>query len=125
MIPEHKRVYYRHVQTGDRGYMVKVNGIDHIQLDRANQEIIRPFKAQEWSVDRDYRPLTKFHVAQIAYEADKRLCFYLGLHMQASKEWIDLTEDKRIKLLNEGPVDPPIRALLWEAITSELDPISE
>lgn len=97
-----------------------------LRLDRPNEEILRPLKGNaEWILDRDHRPLTKYQVAQICFEADRKLCFALGLHDNARKEWIGLTDNQRIAWMETGPQTPPIRGNVYKAIRKELAPIME
>lgn len=123
--PKDKRVYYRNTTTGDRGYVVRRGGHDVIRLDRPNEEIIRPLHPTTWKLDKEHRPLTQMQIAQVAFDADKRLCFFLGEHEEARKEWLDLKDKERIKWMRQGPPsNPRIRHVQWKAIMHTLQPIA-
>lgn len=130
------RVYYRRTcrdGSGERGWKVRRNGRDMIRLDlpeRGNpmeeEAAIRPFNPAEWSIEKDFRPLTRLQVAHIAFEMDKRLCLYLGLHDAARKEWISLKDEQRIAWRDKGPRNPKIRAIMWKKVMKarELEALS-
>lgn len=122
--PEAERIYYRHAVTNDRGWHVRRGGRDMVMLDRPNEEILRPLSGHEWNVDKDFRPLTRMHIAQVAFDADRRLCYHLGIHDIARKEWNDLSEPERIFWMREGPKNPIIRGMLYEGIMANLEKIA-
>ena len=113
--PEDERVWYRHSQTGDRGYHVRRQGRDMVRLDRPNEEITRPMSGSLWSVDKDHRPLTRMHTARIAFGCDSLLRQALG-SMRGEKDWNNLSEKQRIFWMNEGPEIPLINAQLYAAV---------
>lgn len=101
---ESKRSWYRHKQTSDRGYLVKREGRDAIRYDRpAVDQYVH--NMDEWEPLSESLPaLGLAQVAQICFEADKKLCWALG-HIDLSKrEWLDLNERVRAKWISEGPV---------------------
>jgi hypothetical protein len=118
--PMEKRRYYRHTKTGDRAYLILVGGKEHIRLDRPNEEIVRPFNDSEWIEERSEAPLSPAQVAQVAFEADKKLCAFLGLHLTARKEWASLLDRERIAWMQDGP-DDAMRQRLWGAIMGAMD----
>jgi hypothetical protein len=89
-----ERVWYRHGITGTRGYIVQQEGKDCIRHDTPAMEIIVPM-TQDWRLDADVRQLSDFHVAQVAFEADKKLCLFLGLHDLARRDWMRLSDEER------------------------------
>ncbi len=117
---DHERSYYRHIMTGDRGYMVRRDGKDHIRWDRPSQEITRPFREGEWIPEREHRPMTRLQLIQIAYEADRKLCFFLGLHSEARREWNAMHERDRLDWAARGPGAGPGRAAMFQAILDTL-----
>lgn len=120
-----ERVYYRNTMTGDRGYLVRRGGRDVIRLDRPNEEIIHTLSPAQWRVDKEHRPLTDMQLAQVAYAADERLCFFLGEHDPSRKDWIDLSDKERIRWMRKGaPPDPRVRQVLWHKIMETLRPIA-
>jgi hypothetical protein len=115
----HERSYYRHVTTGDLGWMVRREGKDHIKLDRPAQDLVKLFRPEEWIVEQEYRTLTRQQFAQIAFEADKKLCHFLGEHDLARRQWLELHERVRIAWVNMGP-GHGLRAKLYAAIMATL-----
>ncbi len=112
--PKHK-TWYRHGTTGDRGFMVNIDDMDMIQLDRPQEVVRRPFIAGEWNIETEHRPLTIAQVGEIAFMADKQLCQARGEHELARRDWHGLSDAQRIKWMNVGPKDDPLRADLWKA----------
>lgn len=108
-----KRVYYRHRDTGQLAYLVERGGGTRIKLDRGGPEIVRAFHPQEWNPERELRPLTRAQVAQVAFEADRRTCFFLGLHEDARREWHDLRDEERIRYVDQGPSSPELRRKVY------------
>lgn len=118
--PDHERVFYRHTTTGDLGWMVRREGKDHIRLDRPSHEIVRLFKPADWIEEREHRPLTRLQLTQIAFEADKKLCFFLGKHDLARREWLNLKDEDRIAWSQHGPGSGGGRRELFDAVMSSL-----
>lgn len=110
-----ERIYFRHVREGQRGYKVTRDGREYIRLDRPAEEILLPFRESEWLLDRETRPLNKWLVARVAFEADKVLCEGLGEHPESRREWASVVEDKRIAWMAHGPPPGP-RKELFDAI---------
>lgn len=112
--PETKRKWFTHTRNGERGWLVERNEKPFIKLDRPMRETLLPFKKGEWKPMGEYRPLTGWQVAQVAFEADKQLCFFLGKHQRAKLEWISLSDEERLKWVKNGPpgVD---RKMLFDA----------
>lgn len=86
------RIYYRNKLSGDMGYLVETGDTKMVRIDDDLRVV--PFSAQ-WEKARDERKLTEHQVAQIAFEADKKLCFHLGLHKLAKRQWVDLEQTVR------------------------------
>jgi hypothetical protein len=119
--PEHLRVWFRHAQTGDLGYIVKVGGEDMIRLDRPGQKLDRVFKPNDWIAEREARKMSRAQLTQIAFEADKKLCFFLGDHQRARQEWIGLRDEQRIAWIEQGPKTPRVRVELYRAIMAAME----
>lgn len=117
-----RRVYYKSVATGDRGYMVRRHGADHIKLDRAGVDQTRLFHAEEWTLEAQSRQLPAHEVAQVAFAADRRLCKVLGKLQESRKEWIDLSNEERVRWVKEGPRVPAdsMRAQVWRAVVNAM-----
>lgn len=117
---ERERTWYRHLRTGDRGYMCRQAGRQMVRYDRPQDpHAIEPYNPSVWTIDREHRPMTPLQATQVAYAADQRLCEVLGLHGK-KKEWISLPEKVRIAWMKLGPKQPPIRGALYKAIRKEL-----
>lgn len=116
-----EETWYRSVQTGDRGFLVKRAGRDWIRLDRPNDPTAQmPFDPLKWVVDKEDRPLSSLACAQVAQAADQVLCRALGLYDKAGKEWISLPEKIRLAWMREGPKKPAIRRKLYIQIRAVL-----
>lgn len=114
------RQWFSHRYTGDRGYLVRRAGKGMIRLDRPMEEIL--FKdVGDWVEDVEHRPMTVAQVAQIAFDADRRLCFYIGRHEQSKKEWANLRDKEKQFWMMKGPSETP-RKELYAGIFSVLRP---
>lgn len=101
-----QRVYYRHNQTGDRGYIVKREGKDAIRRDRPNVDDYT-FQLGDWVAEvADARKFTEIQIAAVQFEADKKLCWALGLPTLSRREWVDVPEKQRFDWMKEGPKTP-------------------
>ncbi len=114
-----ERIYYRSHNTGDLGYLVRRDGKDQVRLDRPEQEIVIPFRTGEWDPEQKLPGLNRMQKAQIAWEADCKLRYFLGDHQGARKTWLSLREKERIDYAEDGPEEPASK-LLWRAIMSSL-----
>lgn len=102
----HERVWYSHRTTGDRAYLVTENGKQRIRYDRpsqSNELTTRDFEPSEWIALHEVRPLTEHQMAQVALDADKKLCFFLGMHSLANRTWLSMRDEQRIDWTNNGP----------------------
>lgn len=117
-----RRIWYRHARTGDRGFLVRRMGADHIRYDRGDPLQTVPFRSDEWTEDTQKRRLHDHEVAQVAHAADRRLCRALGLAREANRDWLDIPEAERIRYVTEGPDAPEgsTRARLFRLITEAL-----
>ncbi len=123
--PQHERLYFRSADSGQLGWQVVRQGRVMVKLDRPNEDIVRPYNAADWRPEKEHRPITRAQAAQVAYEADKKLCALLGYHDPRRKDWQTLHEDARIKFVEEGPSGPPVaRGDLFRAIMTALDRIT-
>lgn len=119
--PPGQRIYVRNADTGQLGWLVRRNGKDCVRLDRANQEIITAFSGATWLQVVEHRPLNRVQLVQIAFEADKALLRSLGEYEKAKKEWLSLSDKQRVAWIEEGPKDPPIRAMFYRTIMDFLE----
>lgn len=122
----HEREYYRHATTGDLGYIVRRDGKDCIKMDRGSApEEIRDFVAGAWVRENQVYPMNRQQLVQVAYEADRKLCFYLGLHKEAKREWRSMKEEERIKWVEKGPRASSLRNHLFAAIMEALKDLAQ
>lgn len=122
---EDAREYYRHSQTGDRGWRVIRDGKAMIRLDRAAKETVLPLVQGQWDREEERRPFTRQQVTLIAFEADRKLCQALGLYGLARLEWPSLTAQVKKAWIEQGPSKPAIRHELYEAIFQALAGLME
>ncbi len=125
-----EREWYRDVISGQRGWRVIRNGQPRIRIDgyasinkegkTVAQDITKKFNPGEWVPDNEKRPMTRAQIGQICFEADKKLCFFLGLKENSSKQWNDLHEEKRRDWIETGPTVHPVRKAMGEAIRAAL-----
>jgi len=120
-----KEEWWRNIRDGQRGYRIRKGGMDFIRLDRPEEEILLPLKGNQWTIDRDLRPLHKHRCAMIAHAADRMLLIDLGYHGDASKAWHELLEPERIRFMEKGPEDMVVRNNLFAAIMRELEPLTK
>lgn len=114
-----RRVYVRSMKTGDLGWIVRREGRDRVRLDRPNQLILMEMNA-DWVFQHDHRPVSHAQIVGIAYEADRALLRLLGDHVKSRKNWMDLTERQRVAWIEQGPSNPPIRAILYRTIVDSM-----
>lgn len=109
--PPHERCYFRNSVSGNLGWLVKRNGKDAIRLDRLDECIVP--MGPDWKPEVQKLSLTDFQIAQVAYEADRKLGFFSG--RQRPKDWSMLPEDERLKFAEDGP-SGELRQKLFRAI---------
>jgi len=113
------RVYYRSSRTGDLGFMVTREGVDAIQLDRPNEEILRPFTVAEWQPEQASSGMSRVQMAHVAFAADCALCRCMGEHDLAKRDWLSMREEARIKFSERGP-SGGVRKRVFDAILGVL-----
>lgn len=121
-----ERQYYRHRQTSDRGWLVRREGRPAIRYDRGPDLDMHVFNVGDWEPEREALPLLgPSQVSQICFEADKKLCWALGHHDLAKRDWLELTDKQRSKWMLEGPLkaSPAYaqRAGLYAAMRAQLE----
>lgn len=120
---EKEKTWYRHQSDHAKGWHVRRAGIDMVKRDlppSAQEQISRMDKG--WVLDREHRPFTHYQISKTAFEADKALCFAMGLHREARRQWENLRDEERAKWVNEGPRGGGLRAELWAAMMAVLKP---
>lgn len=113
---EPERTWYRRATDGQRGYLVqRPDGREFIRSDRPTDPTEYPFSPTSWLIEDDYKPMTLMQAAQVAFEADRALCRFIGLPERAREQWANLSPQKRILWMNEGPARPELRWELYDA----------
>ena len=111
----HERQYYRSAETGDRGFLIRKGGKDHIQLDRGTRldyETARVFREGDWVQESPDKPrFSEMQIAMVCFDADKALCKQMGDVKKATRQWLNLGDDQRIKWMRDGPLEPTRRAV--------------
>lgn len=111
----------RHKVTGDLGRVVDRDGKQAIKVQRATKAVYFPVRTDEWEKAEVNRPLTRAHVVQVAWEADRKLCYILGDHESARKEWGSLRDEERASIIRSGPKGlTGARRDLWDMICETL-----
>lgn len=123
---EAARVWHRHSLTGDRGYPVKRQGRDAMRYDRGPHIDQYSFDLNLWKLEVDkVAEFSAIQIAQVCFEADKKLCWAMGLPELSKREWLDMSEKRRIAWVGKGPLERDAgyarRARLYKAIKSELE----
>lgn len=120
----HERKYMRHKSTNDRGWCVRREGRDMVRYDRPAVDQVSPLG--DW--DPEPAALPKYsavQIAQVCFEADKKLCWALGHVDLAKRDWADLAEKMRVKWITDGPLarSPAYaeRMGLYKAIRAHLE----
>lgn len=109
-----EREYYRDVRTGDRGYVVIEDGNKCIKLDRPMHSVVRAYREQDWTPDKETRPMTEAQCAQVAFAADVLLCKFLGHQALGKREWLLMKDSERIEWVKNGPASG-VRKRLWDS----------
>jgi hypothetical protein len=119
--PIQSRVYYRHSQTSDLGWLVRRENKDAIKYDRPDVDQFS-FNVNDWTVQTARTDkYSEVQIGQICFEADKKLCWALGFADLAKREWLDLTEKARVKWMKDGPAAKDTdRAALYAVIKAHL-----
>ena len=113
-----EKTWVRHRLTGDLGWLVKENGVTKVHLDRLIVNL-KDYRPSEWKIDHQKRPMTRYQLAQVAFEADKMLCRSLGIQ-QSTQRWETMSWEDRGRWRDQGPAarggKPSPRQTLWSAI---------
>lgn len=117
----HEREYVTQSGTGQLGWLVKRAGVDKVRLDRGSQEIVVKYDPNTWQHVREHRPFSRAQMAVVAFDADKALLRLLGDHDRSRRDWIGLSDKVRVAYIEDGPSNPPIRRMLYNAIMEVLE----
>ena len=116
----HERQWFRNVNSGERGYLVRTDGKDMIRLDRPTETNDKIYRPSDWVSDVQERPLTAYQLARVRFEADKFLRYFTGNPQSLKDDWLNLTDEQRQLWIKRGPRKPE-RADLWKAIGVALE----
>ena len=112
------RRYFRHHMTGDKGFLVEVDGQEMIQYERGpsvNERV--PYREGQWREEVDYKPLTKFQIGQLAYECDLGLRRIARVGPRDPKEWMALRDGERAAWTENGPPKADTeRRMMWDLV---------
>lgn len=126
--PAQAREWYRHVKEGKHGWKVYRDHRPHIKLDNKQLDVCIIYREQDWIADTEHRPLTKFAIAKVAFEADKALCIAMGLVDKSKREWLNLRDENRQAWIEKGPrgstPEDRTRQSLFQAVMKELEPLA-
>ena len=117
------RNYYRHTTTGDRGYLVVEDGQTRIRLDRPGEVVSKKLDSN-WEPETEKRPLLRYHLWKLTFEADRELCKALGQHSVARGDWLDMSDQERISWGTRGPRGE-VRRKLFDAIVKAMEGLVE
>ena len=118
--PEAKQ-WYRHVNDGQLGWIVKRDGVVKIKLDRPGpREIVKPFSKVQWQLCEETRKLTPYQIGEVAFAADRVLCRVLGKYQEAMNSWRTLEHAEQMNWIATGPVEDPTRMELYRTIREHL-----
>ena len=117
-----EKQYVHHKHTGQRGWIVEVDGEKKVRLDRP-EEILIDFKSKghEWMPIDHTLGFSRMQLSMVAYEADRQLCRLLGYYDKANRQWEHLTGNQRRLWSVEGPTTDVKRMNLYKAIMEALD----
>lgn len=115
-----QRVWYRHVETGDLGFLVMRDGEQKIKYDQGGDRVVK--LDGKWRAEVAHTPLTAQAVGRVAFEADKGLCIALGLHAEGRRDWLLMSPTERIAFTTSGPIGAhnDIRARLFSFVNRSL-----
>ncbi len=118
-----ERTYYRSNVDGQRAYIVQVDGVEMLRLDRPGEEIVRKLD-QSWTADSQTYLASAHQVAKVAFIADCALCAVIGEHPESKRDWLNVKEKERIRFMKKGPDVGGIRDKLFASITKCLKELS-
>lgn len=118
------REWWRHSQTGDRGYRVRRNGKDMVRLDRPEELLQTLVENGQWVRDEYGSLFVPEQIARVAFAADRAMCVLVGLHAESRTVWQDLPDKVRHSFVAHGPPKSahPARRRLYDAIVEALQP---
>lgn len=126
--PAQAREWYRHAKEGSNGWKVYRGGRPHIKLDNARADNCLFYREQDWIADTEHRPLTKWAIAKVAFEADKALCIALGLVDKSKREWRNLRDETRQAWMDQGPrgttPEDKVRKQFFDDVMKSLGPLA-
>jgi hypothetical protein len=100
------KTYVRSRTTGDLGYLIEVDGVTKVRLDRPAQNIDKVYSDADWAPEESPRRLTIQQIGRIAFEADKAFCLHLGMPNEAKRDWTKLKPAQHQQWAETGPPGP-------------------
>lgn len=124
----HERVFYRHRDTGELAYLVKLDGKLKLRMNRPGETILKAFSEELWVKEEAARyDLAPMQRAKVAFAADKELCMLLGLPTLARRDWLKMRDHERIAWMSNGPeptgdpVKDRARHRVWRQLSQALE----
>lgn len=124
---EHERVFYRHRDTGELAYLVRLDGKAKLRLNRPGETVLKAMSemwVKEEAARYDIAPMQR---AKVTFAADRELCLLLGLPTLARRDWQMLRDQQRIAWMQNGPEptgDPTkdrVRHQVWKRLSATLE----
>ncbi len=115
---------YRSTTTGDRGYLVEVDGKKYIDLDRPSHSSRRLYKERDWIKEDEHRPLLPQQIWHVYFQAEKYLRIALGDPKGNKMDWMMMDNNTRGEWVREEPEHRLLRTVR-EALEEILEPLGE
>jgi len=113
---------YRSTTTGDKGFMMEVDGKKYIELDRPSQQVRRLYKEKDWIKEDEHRPLLPQQIGRIHFEAQKYLLIAVGDPEGHKMDWLMMQNQDRNDWMQEESDVALVRAL-YDAMDGVLSPL--
>ncbi len=107
--------------TGDRGYIIMVDGEKWAKYDRGPQGPQLPYRESDWIEIESNTPMSLMQLAEIAYLTCNRYWYYAQNHAKARRKWDTLREEERIHWMKNGPQDETARKFYLAVMTAGKD----
>ncbi len=116
---------YRSATTGDKGFMIEVDGKKYIELDRPSNPSRRVYKEREWVKEEEHRPLLPQEIGRVHFEMERTFLLALKDPKARKMNWEMMTNLERNEWVREMREDdkPPLVQKLHDAIHPILDPL--
>lgn len=114
----------RHIISGDKGWLEEdpdEPGKPAVRMDRGGAVEYRRYRKGDWPPDKDHHPLSAYQFASIAFSADAE--FMRTQSHGDAKDWHALDDATRIKWIEKGPSNDPVRRRMYKALRKALAPL--